>query len=817
MTSPKDITESNNKVSRAVAPKPIITSTTNSKNSHDSETEEGTSTTIATMNPPRDNRQTINMGSSTIAASPTASTPFIPPKGPCDVGDIISYNHKWMTLKSDGQWLETKGPDDFNIEFCGFKDADFFRYQDHFHGYRKQLKVGQSYTGYQRREENLDIEFEKYKIQHENEKILKRLSETMKEGKVIQHEDEVTLKRLSDEYLEAMKIGKSIQHEDVKMLRDFLDSMKEGKVKPKNVACLGLGSFERCGERKASFGQLAVLMKIMELLEIPTTARKVMQDPDFSPGDKRFLTRCGFEVVDDPQGFEAVNEETLVFQVGGYNCMNKRIMDRPWPAVFIKMGLILENRSKIVQGVRNWYRGEGRPPMDNWWDGKKKFVAIQKTYDYKEIPTISSIGTGIRDTKLFWKKEEAGGKFQWFVDAWRLEKVIDMTSFADNKKFGGMDIRVVTETQKDIFKTLDMSSPSTNGESKGMEVKMVVDSPATTLTDTPFSPPTGHWDIGDIIRYGDRKWMMLGEDNEWHEYESPEGFSSEGPGEFSLNSPDAEKIEFYREQEEWTGSGEGLTVIRGWSRYRRLEESALDAIFEKYKLRSEDEAKLRRLVKSMVKGKVKPTNVVCLALGSLHRPYNEPKRSFEQFAVLLKLMEILEISPNARNLMQDPEFCPRDARFFAKYGFETVTDPEGFNSINGETLVVEIGGYDYLEDRAMEGHWPAAFIKMGIPLLTRGHILERKEESSNQVWNQPNVRKRGSLKSFFEKEKVKTWWEYKLGRAFMKRSYSFILEKGSGQKEMRLCRIYGRSSESALAVSVRHDNFGVFYSKKVRI
>lgn len=72
----------------------------------------------------------------------------------------------------------------------------------------------------------------------------------------------------------------------------------------------------------------------------------------------------------------------------------------------------------------------------------------------------------------------------------------------------------------------------------------------------------------------------------------------------------------------------------------------------------------------------------------------------------------------------------------------------------------------------MEGHWPAAFIKMGIPLLTRGHILERKEESSNQVWNQPNVRKRGSLKSFFEKEKVKTWREYKLGRAFMKRSYS---------------------------------------------
>ncbi|KAF7865535.1 uncharacterized protein EAF02_009958 [Botrytis sinoallii] len=178
MTSPMDITESNNVDSKAGAPKPIITSTTNSKNSHDSETEEGTNTTIATVTSPKDNRKTTNMEISTITASPTASpidTPFVPPKGPCDVGDIVSYNKKWMTLKSDGQWHETEGPDDFEINFCGFKDADFFRYEDHCHGYRKQLEVFKSYTGYHRLEENLDIEFEKYKIQHGNEKILRKL------------------------------------------------------------------------------------------------------------------------------------------------------------------------------------------------------------------------------------------------------------------------------------------------------------------------------------------------------------------------------------------------------------------------------------------------------------------------------------------------------------------------------------------------------------------------------------------------------------------------------------------------------------------
>ncbi|TGO21475.1 hypothetical protein BPAE_0217g00070 [Botrytis paeoniae] len=196
MTSPMNVTESNN------------------VNSHDLETEEGTSKPIATMTTPKDNRKSTNMEISTITASPI-DTPFIPPAGHCDVGDIISYNKKWMILKSDGQRHETNEPMDFEIKFCGFEIADFFR------------------------------------------------------------------------------------------------------------------------ERKASFGKLAALMKIMELLEIPLTARNVMQDPDFSPGDKRFLICLGFEVVDDLQGFETVNEETLVFQVGGYNCMNRRIMDRPWSAVFI--------------------------------------------------------------------------------------------------------------------------------------------------------------------------------------------------------------------------------------------------------------------------------------------------------------------------------------------------------------------------------------------------------------------------------------------------------------------------------------------------
>ncbi|KAM0146742.1 hypothetical protein ACHAPG_010966 [Botrytis cinerea] len=424
MTSLKNDTESNN-MGRTISPATIITSTENSRKSDDSGTDEVASTPSDTITSPEDKSKAISMEIGTIKPSLAPSpidTSFTPPTGHFDVGDIIPYNKKWMTLKNDGQWHQAEGPDKFEIKFCGYEDADFFRSNENWFGYRKKLEVFECFTGYQRHEEKLDVEFEEYKIQHENEKILERFSKTMKEGKVIQYEDEVKLKRLFDEYLALTKTGTSIQHEDVRILKDLLEKMKKIKVKPTNVVCFALGSFERCGEATASFEQLAVLMKFMELLEIPSTARKVMQDPDFSPGDKRFLARLGFEVVNDPEGFEAVNEESFVFQVGGYNCINQRMMDGPWPAIFIggSSAMILENWSKILQGIRNWRRGEGRPPMNDWWDGKKKFVAIRKTYDYEDIPALRSIGTGMRNTRLFWRKEVEGGMFQWLIDVWRL-------------------------------------------------------------------------------------------------------------------------------------------------------------------------------------------------------------------------------------------------------------------------------------------------------------------------------------------------------------------------------------------------------------
>ncbi|CAD6446305.1 287c2036-6aa8-45de-b308-ea07141e3ab0 [Sclerotinia trifoliorum] len=154
-------------------------------------------------------------------------------------------------------------------------------------------------------------------------------------------------------------------------------------------------------------------MKFMELLGIPPNARKVMQDPDFSPGDAIFLARLGFQIVTDPEGINAVNEETLVFNIGRYVFIDQRIMDRPWPAVYINMGhkgQLIKNRSQIAQRVRNWHHNKNGPPIDNWWDYKMRIVVIRKTYDHKEIPKISSIDDGMRITRLFWKKGGSGRK-----------------------------------------------------------------------------------------------------------------------------------------------------------------------------------------------------------------------------------------------------------------------------------------------------------------------------------------------------------------------------------------------------------------------
>lgn len=147
-----------------------------------------------------------------------------------------------------------------------------------------------------------------------------------------------------------------------------------------------------------------------------------------------------------------------------------------------------------------------------------------------------------------------------------------------------------------------------------------------------------------------------------------------------------------RSNEHWSGYRKELHKGMVFTGYTRFDEKALDAKFEKYKIRHEDdetvkvllatmkegkviqnedeealknvleahletietgkapqadERTLKELLKTMQIGKVKPTNVACFALGSLHRVGNRD-RSLEQFAVLLKLIELLGMNDHSR-------------------------------------------------------------------------------------------------------------------------------------------------------------------------
>lgn len=95
-----------------------------------------------------------------------------------------------------------------------------------------------------------------------------------------------------------------------------------------------------------------------------------------------------------------------------------------------------------------------------------------------------------------------------------------------------------------------------------------------------------------------------------------------------------------RKAQHVSGYGAKLSSGECWNGYVRRDEEELDTEWKKYRINNKDEMKLRKLVKSMIKGKVIATNVVCLALGFLHI-LDRVDSSFGKLAVLLKLMNIL--------------------------------------------------------------------------------------------------------------------------------------------------------------------------------
>ena len=139
-------------------------------------------------------------------------------------------------------------------------------------------------------------------------------------------------------------------------LREKIVEIKEGLRgrEVRNVVCLGLGSLQsaRREGRRASWTQLVALRGIVEVLGMSLLLlldkrvlidvvgggeeiQCVFQDPQFSAADKVFLSSLGYEVVDDPEAFAKITEDSLVYAIHCYPDVYKSVSEGPRPVVLV--------------------------------------------------------------------------------------------------------------------------------------------------------------------------------------------------------------------------------------------------------------------------------------------------------------------------------------------------------------------------------------------------------------------------------------------------------------------------------------------------
>lgn len=113
---------------------------------------------------------------------------------------------------------------------------------------------------------------------------------------------------------------------------------------PRAAICLGLGSFDpEDGSwqiRRRSHVQLAAFRTLVECLEKPDLPKIhcIFQEPCFTDADKEFLTSLDYDIVDSPQGFDKVTEDSIVFGIHLYRDIYSSAVKKSLPAMFIGTG-----------------------------------------------------------------------------------------------------------------------------------------------------------------------------------------------------------------------------------------------------------------------------------------------------------------------------------------------------------------------------------------------------------------------------------------------------------------------------------------------
>ncbi|KAL8655772.1 MAG: hypothetical protein Q9226_002916 [Calogaya cf. arnoldii] len=122
-----------------------------------------------------------------------------------------------------------------------------------------------------------------------------------------------------------------------------------------NVVSFGTGGFDTGLERhwrRTSF-QICALTTMVESINEgrpkEQSARYFSQDPVYTENDKEILRSIGIEPVVDPDGFVLSGKNSVVCEWATYDCITRKVSERPWPAVMINGTGELEKFTELVE------------------------------------------------------------------------------------------------------------------------------------------------------------------------------------------------------------------------------------------------------------------------------------------------------------------------------------------------------------------------------------------------------------------------------------------------------------------------------------
>ncbi|KFY23277.1 hypothetical protein V493_05964 [Pseudogymnoascus sp. VKM F-4281 (FW-2241)] len=146
--------------------------------------------------------------------------------------------------------------------------------------------------------------------------------------------------------------------------------------------------------------------------------------------------------------------------------------------------------------------------------------------------------------------------------------------------------------------------------------------------------------------------------------------------------------------------------------------------YESLKEKWEESDACKELIKLVqpYEGKSQIKNVVVMGLGSFQTQFGDFSRNtLMQLAALDTIRKTLAIW-DMPVIAQDPAFSPLDKEFLQSLGCEVLESPEGFDLINGDSLVYAIHCYPIVYDEVGKKGPPAVLIGNDLERLIHGQI-----------------------------------------------------------------------------------------------